>query len=535
MSDAVVIGAGPNGLVAANQLVDAGWSVVLLEAQAEPGGAVRTGELTVPGFRHDLFSAFYPLAAASPVIQQMGLEDHGLRWRHAPVVLAHPLPDGRCATLSTDIDATAEALESFAPGDGDAWRDMFDGWMRVADQLLAAIFQPFPPVASAARIVGRLGALGTLRLARHAVLPVRRMAEELFSGEGGGLLLGGNALHADLCPEAAGSGMFGWLLSCLGQQFGFPVPEGGAGMLSAALARRFVSLGGSLHCSTAVAEVVIRRGRAIGVRTGSGETFNAKRAVIADVAAPVLYADLVGYQHLSTPMVKDLSRFQWDMSTIKIDWALDAPVPWDAPGAREAGTVHIADDFDNFTEFAAHIAMGQLPARPFLLFGQQSRADPTRSPPGTETAWAYTHIPRRLRGDAAGQLRVDGGDPTWVEGFVERMESRVEALAPGFQSLIKARHVFTPSDLQAADRNLDGGAINGGTAQIHQELVFRPVPGAGRPETPIVGLYLASASGHPGGGVHGGPGANAARAALMPAARSRSALVGRGSFRSFFS
>ncbi|HET9076758.1 MAG TPA: NAD(P)/FAD-dependent oxidoreductase [Acidimicrobiales bacterium] len=530
MADAVVIGAGPNGLVAANHLADAGWSVLVLEAGPEPGGAVRTGEITVPGFRHDLFSAFYPLAKASPAIRRLALEDHGLRWRHFPLVLAHPLPDGRCASMAMDVDRTAGSLAEFAAGDGDAWREMIDAWAAVEDHFIDALLTPFPPLRHAGALARRLGPAGSLRLARHALLPVRRMTEELFEGEGAGLLLGGSALHTDLSPEAAGSGLYGWFLSCVGQRFGFPVPEGGAGQLAAAMVRRLESRGGRVLCNSEVQKVVIRRGSAVGVEVAGAGHVDARRAVLADVSAPTLYRRLVGAEHLPNAFLADLDRFQWDTSTVKVDWALSRPVPWTAPEAAQAGTVHVADDFNNFTEFAAHLAMGLLPSRPFLLFGQQSRGDPTRSPAGSETAWAYTHVPRKLLGDAAGQLSVsDGrGDPDWLSGFVERIENRVERLAPGFRSTVLGRHVFAPRDMQEADPNLDLGAIGGGTAQLHQQLVFRPVPGAGRPETPIPGLYLASSSAHPGGGVHGAAGANAARAALLPLRRARAVLMGGG-------
>jgi phytoene dehydrogenase-like protein len=527
--DAVVIGAGPNGLVAANRLADAGWSVTVLEAAPEPGGAVRTGELTIPGFKHDLFSAFYPLAQASPALRDLDLPQHGLRWRRAPLVLSHPLPDGRCASVSTDVEISAASVGAFAAGDAEAWRRMAAEWERLSGPLIAALMGPFPPVRAAGRVARELGAVGTMRMARHALLPVRRMAEEMFDGEGAGLLLGGSALHTDLSPEAAGSGFYGWLLACLGQQVGFPVPEGGAGELTAALVRRLRSRGGEVVCGAPAERVVVRKGRAVGVRVQGGETVAARRAVLGAVNADMLFRRLVGEDHLPPGFVRDLCWFQWDTSTVKVDWALSRPVPWTAPEAAEAGTVHVADDFNNFTEFAAHLAMGQLPARPFLLFGQQSRADPSRSPEGTETAWAYTHVPRVLRGDAAGLISAAGRhEQDWIAPFVERIEDRVEALAPGFKSSILGRHCFAPGNMQAVNPNLDLGAINGGTSQLHQQLVFRPVPGAGRPETPVRGLYLASSSAHPGGGVHGAAGANAARAALAPAPGLRSRFIGRG-------
>ena len=530
LPDAVVIGAGPNGLVAANRLADAGWSVVVLEAAAEPGGAVRTGELTVPGFRHDLFSAFYPLAKASPAIRELALEAHGLRWCHAPLALAHPLRDGRCASISTDVAVSAESLSRFAPGDGEAWMRMVSQWDRISEPFLGALLGGFPPLRHAGRLLADLGGMGSLRLARHALLPVRRMTEELFEGVGAGLLLGGSALHTDLSPEAAGSGLYGWLLACLAQQVGFPVPEGGAGSLTSALVQRLESRCGEVLCDSRVEEVVIRGGRAVAVRLAGGDSVDARRAVLADVNATMLYCHLVGEDHLPPGFLDDLERFQWDTSTVKVDWALSRPVPWSSPEAADAGTVHVADDFNNLTEFSAHLAMGLLPARPFLLFGQQSRADPSRSPEGTETAWAYTHVPRKLLGDAAGRIDLSGGheEARWLQPFVERIEERVEALAPGFRSTILGRHCFAPVGMEAENPNLDLGAINGGTSQLHQQLVFRPLPGAGRPETPIAGLFLASSSAHPGGGVHGAPGANAARAALLPFGRARARLIGRG-------
>jgi phytoene dehydrogenase-like protein len=526
--DAVVVGAGPNGLVAANHLVDHGWSVVVLEAAEEPGGAVRSGQLTLPGFVHDLYSAFYPLAASSPALDALDLERFGLRWRQSPLVLAHPLADGRCAVLSTDLQTTADKAAAFLPDDGDAWIRMIDQWDRIAEPFLSSLLSPFPPLRSAARLSARLGLMGAIRLARHCVLPVRTMSEELFDGEGARLLLGGSALHSDLSPEAAGSGLYGWLLCCLGQRFGFPVPEGGAGSLSGALAARLESKGGRIICSTVATRVVIRGGRAVAVETDHGDIYDAARGVLAAISAPALYQQLVGEEHLPSSFVADLRRFRWDTSTVKVDWALSGPVPWQCPDAAEAGTVHISDDFDNLTEFSAQLAMGLLPARPFLLFGQQSRADPTRSPPGSETAWAYTHVPRVIRGDARLEIDVSAGssEGDWMPQFVERIENRIERLAPGFRASILGRHVFGPADLQAANANLDQGAIGGGTAQLHQQLIFRPVPGAARAETPIVNLYLASASAHPGGGVHGAAGANAARAAMAPFRKARSALLG---------
>lgn len=514
MADAVVIGAGPNGLVCANLLADAGWEVVVLESAAIPGGAVSSSDYLGPGYVADVCSAFYPLAAASPAITGLGLEDHGLRWRHAPAVLAHPLPDGRAAVLHRDVEQTAANLESFAPGDGEAWLHLHRQWVRVRDDLLAALFNPFPPVRAGLRLGVALGPSELLRFARFATVPVRHLGEESFTGLGGPLLLAGSALHTDLSPESTTSALYGWLLTMLGHQVGFPVPEGGAGQLSTAMVRRLESKGGTVLCGQRVTEVVVRKGRAVGVVSESGDTLSARRAVMADVPATTLFGDLVAWEHLPGPLRRDVGRFQWDHATVKVDWALRAPVPWRAQAVAGAGTVHLADSVDEMTQYSADLAKHQVPRRPFVLAGQMTTADPSRSPAGTEVLWAYTHVPRTVGGDAG----EDGISGAWNEAdraaITTRIEDRIEDYAPGFRSLITARHLLCPGDLEDHDANLIGGAINGGTNALHQQLVLRPVPGLGRSETPVRGLYLASSSAHPGGGVHGACGANAARAAI---------------------
>jgi phytoene dehydrogenase-like protein len=512
--DAVVIGAGPNGLVAANLLVDAGWSVVVLEAQPVPGGAVRSAEVTAPGFVNDLFSSFYPLAAASEVVRGLELEQFGLRWRHAPDVLAHPFADGRAAVLSRDLARTAASVESFGAGDGAAWEAMTAAWQRLSPSLLPALFTPFPPVRAGARLARELGAADALRFARFCLLSSSRHAEEEFRGEGAAMLLAGNALHTDLSPSSPGSAVFGWLLASLGQTVGFPVPEGGAQRLTDALVSRLVSRGGQVECDARVRQVVVRGGRAVAVRTADGREVAAGRAVVADVAAPVLYLDLVGREHLPPRLLDDLRRFQWDDSTVKVDWALDGPIPWAAADAAGAGTVHVIGGSADATVYSQQLERGVVPEHPYLIVGQMTTSDPTRSPAGTEAVWAYTHVPTRPRSDAAGVLRGDWTDHGDRERFVERMQAQLERFAPGFGGRVTARHVQFPAELEASNGNLVHGAVNGGSAGLHQQLVFRPTPGLGRPETPVAALYLASASAHPGGGVHGGPGANAARAAL---------------------
>ncbi|GAB3061251.1 phytoene desaturase family protein [Micromonospora schwarzwaldensis] len=502
-ADAVVIGAGHNGLVAANLLADAGWDVLVLEATEAPGGAVRSAYVTAPGYLSDLYSSFYPLGFASPVLGGLGLERHGLSWTTAPDVLAHLLPDGRAAVVNRDLDTTAASLEAFAPGDGERWRHAYADWLQVAEPMLDAITSPFPPVRGGVGLLRRLRVAGALRLARRLVLPVRKLGAELFEGEGGPALLAGCALHTDLSPEEAGSGVYGWLLAMLGQQVGWPVPVGGAQRITDALVARLVERGGRIEYDARVERVLTARGRAMGVRTADGADRRARRAVLADVPAPALYLDLVGAAALPPRLVEDLAHFKWDGSTLKVDWALSAPVPWRNRDLAGAGTVHLGADLNGLTTYAAALARGEVPADPFLLVGQMTVADPSHSPPGTESLWSYTHLPFRRHWRAEE-----------VAGHVERMEEVLEAAAPGFRASIVGRHVAGPADLEAAEPSLVGGALGGGTAAAYQQLFLRPIPGLGRADTPVDRLYLASASAHPGGGVHGAPGANAARAAL---------------------
>jgi phytoene dehydrogenase-like protein len=502
-ADAVVIGAGHNGLVAAAMLADAGWDVLVLEAQPEPGGAVKSAEL-FPGFVSDLYSAFYPLSVASPVLAGLNLEDHGLRWTHAPAVVGHPrsADDDDAPVIYREIDRTAEELERHHRGDGDRWRALFDQWLRIKEPLLATLFAPFPPVRGPLGLLRRLGTGDALSLAHLMLLPAGVMAEQLFDGEAARLLLLGNAMHADVPIDAPGSGVMGYLLIMMAQDGGWPVPVGGAGQLTAALVNRARSAGARIECRREVAGIDVRGGRAVAVHTTDGATVRTRRAVIADTSAPRLFCDLLPAHAVPASVVRNMSRFVWDTPVLKINYALDAAIPWRSKSLNDVGTVHLGADHDGLVRWMADLNTATVPKRPFMLFGQMSTADPSRSPAGTESAWAYTHLPRGVADDAS------------ADQLSEAVDRALESYAPGFVDHVVGKTIQRPSDLEVSDANLHTGAVNGGTSQLFQQLIFRPTPGFGRAETSVENVYLGSAGASPGGGVHGVCGRNAARAAL---------------------
>jgi phytoene dehydrogenase-like protein len=497
---AVVIGSGPNGLAAAITLARAGHAVTVLEASPRAGGAIATEELTLPGFRHDTFSAVHPAGVASPVFARFPLEQHGLRWIHPEVCCAHPLPGGPGAALYRDLDRTAASLDALGCGDGERWRAFAQPLLASFSALRAAMLSGFPPLAGAVRLTKGLGVRGALDLARVTLMPAEALAGELFRAPGARAWLYGSALHTDAPLDAAGSALGAVYLSLLAHGSGWPSPEGGAGRLAQALVFYLESLGGVVRTGAAVTAVVARGGRVTGVRLDGGEGVEAG-IVIADVMPRALLR-LTGGE-LPARYARALTRYRYGPATLKVDWALDGPIPWTDSAARAAGTVHVGGSEEDVVAAAAALTgrAGVLPQRPFLLLGQQSIADPTRAPVGKHTAWAYT------RGPAA---------TGWAAGspaHVERMETQVERFAPGFRDLILARHVLGPADLRARNENLVDGDVGGGSYAADQ-LIFRPLPALIPYRTPVRGLYLGSAATYPGGGVHGVCGHAAARVAL---------------------
>jgi phytoene dehydrogenase-like protein len=498
---AVVVGGGPNGLAAAIRLAEAGLVVTVLEAADRPGGAVRTEDLTLPGFHHDTFSAVFPAAAASPVFARMPLSRHGLRWTHPDACYAHPLPGGRAVALYRDIDRTATSLDAIHAGDGERWRSFVGPLVDGFDAVRATMLAGFPPVRGSLRLLTRLGPLEAARFG--ALLPVsaQRLGRRLFQGEGSRAWLYGSAGHGDVPQTDAGSAIAAVYLNLMGHAVGWPSPQGGAQRLTDALVSYLRELGGEVRLGALVERIDATESRVAGV-TLAGDEHVAAGVVVADVMPRALVALAGGA--LPSTYGSLLRRYRYGPATVKVDWALDGPIPWTASEARGAGTVHVGGSEDELVRTIAQSASG-LPEHPFLVLGQQSIADPTRAPEGKHTAWAYTHGPQR---------GIDWTAET--ERHVVRIEAQVERFAPGFRDRILARHVMGPADLERRNRNLIGGDVGGGSYRLPQ-VVFRPVPGRSPYRTPLRGLYLGSAATFPGGAVHGVPGDAAAMAALADA------------------
>ena len=495
--DAVVVGAGPNGLSAAIRLAEADLSVLLVEAEDRIGGAVKTDELTLPGFLHDTYSSVYPASAASPVFARLPLEKHGLRFVHPQVAMSHLLDEGRGASLYKDLDRTADSLDASHPGDGAGWRDFISPYVENWDVLKKAMMEGFPPVWGGLRGALRLGYKGSLETGRMVLQPAAALADELFSGDGAKAWLYGTALHGDVAPGASGSAVFGFYLSLLGHVAGWPVAEGGSGKLSGALASYFESLGGEIRTSSPVEKVSVGSGRVTGVVV-NGEEIRTSMAV-CDVTPHGLLGISGGI--LPDSYKKKMARFRYGPGSLKIDHALSGPIPWDYESARRAGTLHVGGGTQELDENVSQEKLGHLPEKPFMLAAQPSVADPSRAPEGRHTFWAYTHVPRG----------IDWKKHT--EEHVDRMEAQIERFAPGFRDLIMERHTITPVDLEDRNRNLVGGDVNAGS-QAPDQLFFRPIPSLSPYRTPVRGLYVGSASTFPGGAVHGVPGDAAARSAI---------------------
>jgi phytoene dehydrogenase-like protein len=496
MTDAIVVGAGPNGLSAAIELGRHGWRVLVLEARDRPGGALYSVETTLPGYLHDVGAAFFPFADDSPAFRCFDLVGAGLEWRNARRESCHPAPDGTSVSIARDIELSAASFGV----DGRSWAKLARWKQSMGDRLAAALLAPLPGFCAALR----LGPFNLLKLARAGLSSSAGFSRRQFQTEAARRVIPGLALHVDLGPQDfSGSGL-GLVLALLAAGSGFRVPVGGARAITRALLRRLEEAGGTIQLNTHVERIVVHNRKAVAVLTNRGDEISCSRAVLVDVGPQALFLRMLPTAVVPSWLRRSIRHFSYGWGTFKMDWALSAPVPWSSAEARESAVVHAGDSIADLITFTNEVRAGQLPSNPYLVIGQQSLVDPSRAPPGGHTLWAYSHVPSAL----------PEGWTRHREAFGDRVEKRIEALAPGFRGLIRARAISSPEDLEAMDENLVGGDLGGGSACFTQQLFFRPVFPYFRYRTPVGGLYLVSASTHPGAGVHGACGFNGARMAL---------------------
>lgn len=463
--DAVVVGSGPNGLAAAIELAGKGASVLVVEEQDHPGGGLRTRELTLPGFRHDVCAAVHPLAQASPFFRLLALRDAELEWIHPEVPLVHPLDRERVVVQDRGCEATASGLGR----DGAVYRQLF-GWLleqgdALFQDLLGPLRIPRHPVSMA-----RFGAMG--------VRSARSFAASRFRTVAARALFAGHAGHSVRPMEAAGTAAYGLLLGLSAHAFGWPIAKGGTERIADALIARFRALGGEIVC---------------GWRVDSVEELPRAKAYLFDVAPRALAR--ICRSRLPSRYLAALQRYRHGPGACKVDWALREPVPWSNPHCARSATLHLGGAFDQVAESERQVARGHHPSRPFVIFSQPSLFDASRAPAGRHTAWAYCHVPGRSTMDVR-----------------ERIEAQIELHAPGFRDCILESHTLTASDLEGYNPNYVGGDMAGGAQTLWQQFA-RPVARLNPYTTPARDVFLCSASTPPGGGVHGMCGYHAARAA----------------------
>ncbi|MFA5882538.1 MAG: NAD(P)/FAD-dependent oxidoreductase [Acidimicrobiia bacterium] len=464
--DAVVVGSGPNGLMAAITMARAGRRTVVLEAAPAPGGGSRSAALTEPGFVHDVCSSVHPTAVASPAFATVPLAARGVEWCHPEIALAHPLAGGRAGLVHRSVDDTARGLGS----DADAYRSLMGRYVAKATQVSETLFSPL----GIPRVPFTMARFGL-----DAIRSVQGLTTRRFDGDEARAILAGSAAHSMVALDAPGSAGYGMFLTLLAHAVGWPVAAGGSQRIADALVAELAAHGGEVVTDHEVTSL---------------SDLPPARSVLLDITPRQLLA--LGGDRVPTRYRRTLRRYRYGPGVFKIDWALSGPVPWTNPDVGRAATVHVGGTIDEIAASEAEVLAGRVPTRPFVIFVQAAVADPSRAPAGRHTGWAYCHVPNGSTIDCT-----------------EAIEAQVERFAPGFRDTILARHTMHAAGMEAYDANYVGGDINGGAGTVRQ-IFTRPAVSPRPWVTPIPRTYLCSSATPPGGGVHGMCGWHAARAAL---------------------
>ncbi|MFA6916902.1 MAG: NAD(P)/FAD-dependent oxidoreductase [Parachlamydiales bacterium] len=464
--DAIIIGSGPNGLAAGITLAEAGLTTAIFEAKDTPGGGMRSAELTLPGFTHDICSAIHPLGIGSPFFRTLPLEKYGLTWKFPVTPLAHPFDDGTAAILDRSLETTIQSLGI----DGTAYQKLMgpliDHWDILVNDLLAPLHFPQHPIALAQFGLQALrSAQGTINSNFKA-----KYARGLFIGL---------AAHCNLPLDKSITAAFAFILGTLGHVIGWPTPEGGSQKLANALAAYYSFLGGQIFTGHFITSL---------------DELPPSKTILCDIS-PKQLLDIAG-DRLPSKYKQKLQAYRYGPGVCKVDWALNAPIPWKSKECQKAGTIHLGGEAESIILSEKEVWEGKHPEKPYVLIAQQSLFDLTRAPQGKHTAWGYCHVPRGSERD-----------------MTQQIEGQIERFAPGFRDCILARHVIKASEMENYNPNYVGGDINGGVQDIYQ-LFKRPTSYFNPYSTPVKGLYLCSSSTPPGGGVHGMCGYHAAQAVL---------------------
>lgn len=513
--DAIFVGSGHNALIAAAYLARAGWSVLVLEKNDRPGGLVRTEELTLPGFLHDTYSTAHPLFVTGPAYADLGpaLAERGLQYVNSDLPTGVSLPDGRTAMFHTSMEANIAEAERLAPGDGAAWGQLFAEFFEHAGPVFGLFSQDLATPEAAALIRGLMLAPDGITFTPFAaefVRTARELLETRFRSEVWRGMVAPWLMHLGRGPDEAGGALWVPLTFAALQMGGIPTPVGGSEMLAKALVRLIEDHGGVIRANSLVERILVEGGRATGVRTADGATFQAGRAVVASTNPDQLYLTLLADTEVVPPLVRQqASRYRYGRGAVQVQLALSEPPQFPDDRMLRGGQVHLTTGLDGVSRACNEVLRGLIPAEPTISFDCPSQLDPSRVPAGRAVVrLQMLEVPRHPRGDAAGT--IDVGDGTWTEDLKRRFADRVIDLAdqhiPNFRESILGMHITSPRELQAFNPNCGDGDPYAGSHELAQSYLFRPLPSQPSHQTVIPNLYMLGAATWPGHGVNGGSG-----------------------------